>query len=243
MAARLLGRLWLALNFCAVAVTANVEKTIFVASPAATDDADRLHSGIADVLPRLTPDLNAWRTIVPAAFPWADGFIEDSTTWILLGDLVAGQRYELRVCWTATQPTAFTVDVYDFKTVVSTVELAASLYALVLERSVGGALSGHYSANPSATSLLRITAAADFVAADRTAMKPGSVPPVLVDIILDPYLFNVLPRSLVPVVAVILAVAAASAWLARRVILPGLRAAALTRHLVNDDEKARRKVQ
>lgn len=42
-----------------------------------------------------------------------------------------------------------------------------------------------------------------------------TVPPVLVDIILDPYVLNVLPRSLVPTAAYILVVAVASWFLSK----------------------------
>jgi hypothetical protein len=50
------------------------------------------------------------------------------------------------------------------------------------------------------------------------------VPPVYADIILDPYLFNILPRSLVPTVGVLLIVAVVAWLLASRVIVPWLRA-------------------
>lgn len=44
--------------------------------------------------------------------------------------------------------------------------------------------------------LLRISAAADYFSLDRALME--SVPPVVADIILDPFLGNVFPRSLMP---------------------------------------------
>lgn len=71
---------------------------------------------------------------------------------------------------------------------------------------------------PTSFLLLRIIAAADYVAANRSLMLPDRVPPVLVDLILDPFLFNVLPRSLAPTVAVVLVVAALSAALSRRIV-------------------------
>lgn len=43
---------------------------------------------------------------------------------------------------------------------------------------------------------LRVYAAADYFTVDRSLME--NVPPVLVDIILDPFLLNVFPKSLVP---------------------------------------------
>lgn len=42
-----------------------------------------------------------------------------------------------------------------------------------------------------------------------------NVPPVFVDIILDPYLFNVLPRSLAPTVAYIILLAIGSWYLSK----------------------------
>lgn len=44
------------------------------------------------------------------------------------------------------------------------------------------------------------------------------VPPVDVDIILDPFIFNVLPRSLLPTVGVIVVVAVVSFFVARYVV-------------------------
>ncbi|CAK7227563.1 hypothetical protein SCUCBS95973_006582 [Sporothrix curviconia] len=225
MAARLVGRLWLALLVCAIGVAANVEKTIFVAGHG---EKGGLRSDIVNALPRLTPAGNAWRTGLEAVFPWTEAYPDNGTTWALLDDLSEGQRYELRVCWAATQPTAFWVDVYDFAAVQADHELARSLDKFVEQRGSEFKSSGSSSFSPSTTSLLvKILAVADFVAANRSAMQPGSIPPVLTDVILDPFLFNVLPRSLVPVVGAILAVAGVSAWLARGAILPGLRAVAV----------------
>ena len=48
---------------------------------------------------------------------------------------------------------------------------------------------------------------------NRTLME--SPPPVFVDIILDPFVFNVLPRSLVPTVGYILLLAVAGWYVAR----------------------------
>lgn len=40
-------------------------------------------------------------------------------------------------------------------------------------------------------------------------------PPVLVDIILDPFLFNLIPRSLLPTIGIIIAVAISSYFIAQ----------------------------
>ncbi len=266
MDSRFAGRRWLAwlavvLACAVVGATANVEKTIFVAAPAA-GVASGTHSThgresaalwsaklLSSRLPRLTPDSrhNAWRTALPAAFSWADNFPANGTTWVLLDELRTGQRYELRVCWAATvsfarggrwyspflsccpltvqQPTAFSLDVLDIATVAATTDMAASLTAAL--EAEGDTDADDSSSTPVPPGhppphLLRIIAAADYVAADRAAMRRDRVPPVFSDIILDPYLLIVLPRSLLPVVAAIVAVAAASAWLVRCLVLPQL---------------------
>lgn len=63
--------------------------------------------------------------------------------------------------------------------------------------------------------LLQILAAADYYTTNKTLMS--NVPPVYVDIILDPYVFNLLPRSLLPTIGYIVAVAVLSWFLAWRV--------------------------
>jgi hypothetical protein len=60
--------------------------------------------------------------------------------------------------------------------------------------------------------LLQILAAADYFTTNKTLMD--EVPPVFVDIILDPYILNVLPRSLVPTVGYIVVVAIVSWFIA-----------------------------
>ena len=68
---------------------------------------------------------------------------------------------------------------------------------------------------------LRIFAAADYFTLNTEMMK--TVPQVTVDVILDPYLFNVLPRSLVPTLGWV-AVVAAVGWVAGGWIAKSLRA-------------------
>lgn len=65
------------------------------------------------------------------------------------------------------------------------------------------------SSTPSKSVLfLRVSAAADYFTLDQSAMS--RVPPVLVDIILDEYVWNVFPRSLLPTALYILFVAIAA---------------------------------
>lgn len=70
---------------------------------------------------------------------------------------------------------------------------------------------------------LRVRAAADFYSTSRTLMQHP--PPVGADVILDPYLANVVPRSLLPTGALICLVAGC-AWVLSGMIWQRLRTAA-----------------
>jgi hypothetical protein len=63
---------------------------------------------------------------------------------------------------------------------------------------------------PESILFLRIFAAADYFTLNTTLME--TVPPVAADLILDPFLLNVFPRSLVPTAGWI-AIVAATAWI------------------------------
>ena len=65
----------------------------------------------------------------------------------------------------------------------------------------------------SSTLFLRVFAAADYYTTNKTLME--QVPTVYVDIILDPFIFNLFPRSLVPTAAYITLIAIGSWYLAR----------------------------
>jgi hypothetical protein len=80
--------------------------------------------------------------------------------------------------------------------------------------------------------LLQILAAADYYTTNRTLME--HVQPVFVDIILDPYLLNVLPRSLVPT-GVYLVVVAISSWILAKYIAKWL-------HMVGRTEEQKKDV-
>jgi hypothetical protein len=68
-------------------------------------------------------------------------------------------------------------------------------------------VSGQTIGEASGTSILflQIFAAAEYFSLNKTLMS--DVPPVLVDIILDPYLLNVFPKSLVPTAGYLIALA------------------------------------
>nr|pir hypothetical protein B17C10.270 [imported] - Neurospora crassa [Neurospora crassa] len=82
--------------------------------------------------------------------------------------------------------------------------------------------SGGLSSSPSSSSssagalLLHISAAADYFTSNASLMLHP--PPVDVDIILDPFLFNVLPRSLVPTIGWIIVVAVAGWAVSKSVV-------------------------
>lgn len=83
--------------------------------------------------------------------------------------------------------------------------------------------------------LLRIAAAADYFTTNATLMATPE--PVLVDIILDPFLGNVLPRSLLPTVGYVIVVALGSWVLAWGVVVPALKRLALGAEGENGEKK------
>ncbi|CAJ2511742.1 Uu.00g073670.m01.CDS01 [Anthostomella pinea] len=205
-------------------VRGNTEKAIFLGPPAA--NISSAHPTLDDLnIDTLTPQDFTVRTHLEAQFP-SDAFEYGKATWLVLDELTEGQRYEVRVCWAATQPTAFRMNTYELQTVFETPELISDLseYSRSRQPAVdkpsgekpGSAkLSGVASASERQASvlLLQVLAAADYYTMNKTLMR--DVPPVHVDIILDPFLLNVLPRSLAPTVIYIIVVAIASWFLAQ----------------------------
>lgn len=124
------------------------------------------------------------------------------------------------------QPTAFHLTTYPLDTVFDTPALITSLYNYSMSRQTPSPSSSPPSP-ASALELqasvlfLRIAAAAEYFTTNATLM--ASPEPVLVDIILDPFVGNVLPRTLVPTVLYIVAVAVGSWVLARQVVVPTLK--------------------
>ncbi|OKL57082.1 hypothetical protein UA08_07674 [Talaromyces atroroseus] len=233
MHATLCFQLICALGFIQLAA-GNVEKTIFIAPPPSTIPAE--DTAIDDLgLDRLSPTESMLRTSLNASFP-TDAEPYGSESWFYLEDLNPGQRYEVRICWLATQPTSFILTTYSLQEIVSDPSLLPALLKFSNARLTGpwppssksdGAsslkppkvrLHNHHHhhnsflrkqeennnnplaalASPPADCILflRIYAAADYFTTNTTLMN--HVPPVVADIILDPFLFNVFPRSLVP---------------------------------------------
>lgn len=86
-------------------------------------------------------------------------------------------------------------------------------------------ISEHASEDLHSVLLVQIYAAADYYTTNQALME--HVPPVLVDIILDPYLLNVFPRSLVPT-ATYLVILAISGWYLAKYIAKWLKVVART---------------
>ncbi|QSZ34151.1 hypothetical protein DSL72_005739 [Monilinia vaccinii-corymbosi] len=209
-------------------VMANTEKVIFLGPetlnrPQEHPTPEDLHLGA------LSPEHNSLRTHIHAAFPTQDSKYGQST-WYLLKTLKAGQRYEVRICWAATEPTSFRLDTYDLTTVFETPDLITSLaqysearqpiFNDVQDQAPKIAQADfrhkHKQDDVSSTLFLQIYAAADYYTMNQTLME--NVPPVFVDIILDPYIFNILPRSLVPTIAYIILLAVGSWQISRYVM-------------------------
>lgn len=121
------------------------------------------------------------------------------------------------------------MDAYDLDTVWDTPELITSLATYSSTRQTqDAAQTGNtkpqiHKQKPSSSQtqqrkasllLLRVHAAADYFSHDPSLMREPP-PPVLVDLILDPYLFNAVPTSLLPTAGYIVVVAAVALLVAR----------------------------
>ncbi|RMY22333.1 hypothetical protein D0866_11974 [Hortaea werneckii] len=188
--------LWLALLLFAITAYANTEKAIFLAPPAvsfpnAGPTLEDLH------LTSLHLDNPSLRTKLHVTFPNTEQR-NGLDSWFLLDHLIEGQRYELRVCWAATQPTAFNIDTFGVQQVFDTPQLIKSLAAFSenSQPSSDAADVGRvHSEHRASVLFLRVQAAADFYSTNKTLMLHPT--PVDVDIILDPYRVNVFPQSLI----------------------------------------------
>ncbi|KAK7535518.1 hypothetical protein IWX49DRAFT_510152 [Phyllosticta citricarpa] len=200
--------------------TANVEKTIFTA-PVAVAVPD-VRPSLQDLrLTSLTPVKHTLRANLPVKFPTAE-HSRGEQSWFLLSGLEQGQRYEVRICWPATQPTSFWLDVYTITSVFDTPDLISALaeYSENLSETKAvvaeDAAAGDSETGPASVLFLHIQAAADFFTLNKTLMNDP--PDVKAEIILDPYILNVLPRSLVPTGIHIVASAVGSWFVASLII-------------------------
>ncbi|KAK1985179.1 hypothetical protein LZ30DRAFT_779256 [Colletotrichum cereale] len=213
----------LVLAFCLDIARANTEKVIFLGPD--TVNVPTTPPAIEDLrLDVLTPDDWTKRLDLKSAFP-SEESPSGTTTWLLLNELAQGQRYELRVCWAATQPTTFTLDVFELSTVWDTPELISSLATYAFSRQLEQDNSGagdkptqrKEHEHEASLLFLRVLAAADYFTDNATLMAQAE--PVGVDLILDPFLLNALPRSLLPTVVYVVAVAILAWFLSRRILV------------------------
>ncbi|KAK0269161.1 hypothetical protein LTR35_015070 [Friedmanniomyces endolithicus] len=188
---------------------ANTEKVIFVSPPAVSittsgPSFEQLH------LPSITPEKSSLRLSLPAAFP-SEKQPRGLDTWYMLRSLNPSQRYEVRVCWAATQPTNFWLDVYNISHVFDTPDLIQRLAVFSeSQQAIDRPESPGSEASEESLLFLRVQAAADFFSTNKTLMN--SPPAVDVELILDPYLANALARSLLPTVVYVVALAVGS-WI------------------------------
>ncbi|KAF2672099.1 hypothetical protein BT63DRAFT_452595 [Microthyrium microscopicum] len=207
-------------------VQANVEKTIFLAPPKTTlpDAGPTLETLCLD---QLTPSRAQVQTLLPVQFG------RHTESWYLLRSLNTGQRYEVRLCWSATQPSDFHLSTFTLPEVFDNPSLIASLANYSDNQQLkhkSGACPTTSPSSPTTTKdsllFLKIKATPEFLSSNITLMK--NPPEVLVDIILDPFLLNIIPQSLVPIGLYIIAIGIAgyvlsgsiSRWLSRRAQLP-----------------------
>lgn len=141
------------------------------------------------------------------------------------GTFSPSPKYKLETDARLQQPTAFQLTAYPLDEVFDSPELISSLYDYSTSRqSSSPPSSPHWETKPAEREasilFLRLSAAAEYFTTNRTLMQHPE--PVLVDLILDPFLFNALPRSLVPTVAYIVLVAGIAWVVATRAVVPSL---------------------
>lgn len=215
-------------------VFANVEKVIFVAPAAESFPTDASIDNL--LLATLTEGEPSIRTHLNASFP-TENAPKGNETWMLLEGLTPERRYEVRICWLATvgsppilvssrlilqQPTAFWLYTHPMQAVFSDPELLSSLtsysYArhAIIDKSemlrfqtASEQRQALGPTKPTSFLFLQISAAADYYTLNKTLMD--NVPPVHADVILDPYLLNVFPKSLL-LTGVYLVIIAVVGW-------------------------------
>ncbi|KAJ5103889.1 hypothetical protein N7532_004418 [Penicillium argentinense] len=207
----------LLLPFLTSIAQANVEKTIFLGPPESAVPSEE--PDIDDLgLERLSPETPVVRTLLNSSFPTNDA-PDGTDSWFFLENLTPGQRYE--------QPTTFTLTTHSLHNTIEDPSLFSSLsvfstarLATLDDRLQANAIpqrAGKSALDPSpsldSVLFLRVRAVADYFTMNEELLaKP---PPVTVDLILDPFLGNVFPRSLVPTGFWIVAVAVVAFFVAR----------------------------
>jgi hypothetical protein len=213
-----------------ILAAANVEKIIFVAPEAESFPSDASLDNL--LLERVTLAKPSLRTHINASFPTQDQ-PKGTQTWMMLEDLTPSQRYEVRICWLATQPTSFWLHTHRMQATFEDPKLISALTTFsnhkhssvspeILDEAQSQTNSRQVSSMPTTFLFLQIFAAADYFSLNKTLME--NVPPVHVDVILDPYLLNIFPQSLLPTAGYIMTIAVLgwflSSWIYRSFVLP-----------------------
>ena len=192
---------------------ANTEKIIFIA-PSKINLPDH-GPGLQDLnLISLSPKHLSQRLALPVVFP-TQQHSKGRESWYLLENLQEHQRYEVRICWSAVQPTIFDLETYELQQVFDSPDLINSLAAFTegLDTPSSADIKSHLADNRESLLFLRIRSAADYFTTNGTLMQYP--PPVDVDIILDPYLANIFPKSLERTALYIILLVTGSWWLSR----------------------------
>lgn len=145
------------------------------------------------------------------------------STWLLLTNLTENQRYELRVCWSALEPTRFDMGIYTPEAVLESPKLLNSITTYSVSRQNINIEKQAINLIDGSSLLLEVQVAADYYTDNKLLML--NPPSVLVDLILDPLLLNVLPQSLVPTVGYLVLLGIVT-WFVARSIASGLQAVA-----------------
>ena len=168
--------------------------------------------------------------------------------FFILFHLIESSLKSMDITNKTQQPTSFTLSTHLLSTTIEDTALLSSLsiYSTarlatldprlqtnaIPHRVKGPGKAGAQDPAPTKDSVLflRVRAAADYFTTDEALMR--DVPPVAVDVILDPFLGNVFPRSLLPTAGWIVVVSVIAFFVARWV-------AAELKRVVEDARRAR----
>ncbi|CAD6505690.1 BgTH12-01180 [Blumeria graminis f. sp. triticale] len=151
----------------------------------------------------LSPHHTPFRTHIKSTFP-NDLSKIGRTSWFIMGDLIEGQKYEVRICWAATQPTTFRIKTHELHRYSDIPKLVTEMMKSGDVRNSDPQVAFFHTNLTSSTApdqdrelstvLLQLDAAADYYTWNKELMQ--EVPQVHADIIVDPYILNIFPQSL-----------------------------------------------
>ncbi|MCJ1407822.1 hypothetical protein MMC19_001893 [Ptychographa xylographoides] len=189
--------------------SANVEKVIFL-GPEPVPEPQLSFNGPQLRLETLSPQKTSLQQTLLARFPATTDPRTLSETWILLDNLRKDQRYE--------QPTAFELSIHDPAILFETATLNNSFYAYSNKQAIPKDslpdlsdthdIASLKAPSPRSSLFLHVSASADYFSTNTTLMRNGLM--VDVEIILDPFLLDLFPKSLVPTAVYLLALALVS---------------------------------